>query len=96
MFTGVGGSSYVYLYSQFGCGGSNFTCDPTRKMGADDTSAAGFEEWWVRSIVGGSGGGPQGQSAVPEPTTLVLFGTGLLVAARKFRRPTLKLRKSKN
>jgi hypothetical protein len=84
LFT-VGGNPYVYLYSQFGCGGLNTNCNTTKnnKYTSDDSSNAGFEEWWVRSIISQSTPPPP---AVPEPTTLVLLGTGLIVASRSIRK----------
>src|SRR5581483_7081489 len=68
-------NQYVYLYSQFGCVPDNKgNCG----NGANQkyASGAGFEEWWVLS--------PNVQhSAVPEPASLLLLGSGLLAIRRR-------------
>lgn len=90
--SGQGTNPYVYLYSQFGCGGVNKNCNnSSNNYSSDDISQAGFEEWWVRSVISGGGGGSGQSSAVPEPTTLILLGTGLLIVARRYRAPSAKL-----
>jgi len=68
-------NTYTYLYSQFGC---------TVCSGGHGSSAwtmyqsqAGFEEWWVPTSTSGS--------SVPEPTTVVLVGTGIVAAWRRRR-----------
>ena len=52
-----------------------------------DNTDAGFEESaMLRRDVEGGGGGPIDVTPVPEPGSMMLMGTGLLFAARKFRR----------
>ena len=86
------GGSFVYLYSEFGIfekkktAAKNevpCTAGPTPCGGPqDDTS--GFEEWGVGAptgIIRGGGGGPSGGPTVPEPASIVLFGSSLVVVA---------------
>jgi hypothetical protein len=65
------GGPYVYLYSKFGAGTFGGST-----FGAND----GFEEWALRDVT------TPPPPPVPEPGTMVLLGTGLLAAARGFRR----------
>jgi len=70
LFTGY---NYVYLFSQFG----DLTGNDPKKY----ESQAGFEEWFTKSSIPG----PNIQ-AVPEPTSLLLLGSGLAAAAFRRRR----------
>jgi hypothetical protein len=75
-FAGVAQTDFVYLYSMFGSGGINPANLPPGNYGNSD----GFEEW----SLGRSNAGPP--PTIPEPTSLVLLGTGLAgvaFAARK-------------
>ena len=74
-------NQYVYLYSEFGCG-NNVVKSATSCGSQKYQSNAGFEEWWVP----GSNTTFGTPTAVPEPATLLLAGTGLLFCARRYRR----------
>jgi len=75
-------NQYVYLYSEFGCGGT-FTASLSCGNGNNTKyqSQAGFEEWWVPGSTTTTG-----TAAVPEPGTLLLFGSGLMAIAQRYRR----------
>lgn len=90
------GGSFVYLYSEFGIFEKKkqaakdeipCTAGPTPCLGPqDDTS--GFEEWAVGAPTGviRGGGGPSGGPEVPEPSSIILFGSCLLGLAAWGRR----------
>jgi hypothetical protein len=71
------GNQYVYLFSQFGC----TTCSGGNGGNAwtKYQSQAGFEEWWVKGSV-------NTQTTVPEPGTLMLFGTAIAAAYARRRK----------
>src|SRR4029450_2070797 len=74
-------NQYVYLYSEFGCGGT-FTASLDCGSGSTKkyASQAGFEEWWV------PGSTTTTQSpAVPEPGSLMVLGTGVLLVGERCR-----------
>ena len=77
LFTNAGftNSSYVYLFSQFG---------DKYNVSYKYESQAGFEEWFTHDLSGGSSTGPL--TPVPEPASLLLVGTGLGFAARRWRK----------
>jgi len=74
-------SQFLYLYSKFGIPNNN-----------ND----GFEEWTLfctptspddpDCVGGGSDGGTDSETPVPEPGSLILLGSGLVLAANRFRR----------
>lgn len=53
------------------------------QFGSNWSADGGFEEWWVNSPLA-----PQGGGSVPEPTGLLLLGSGLLLAGKRIRRAT--------
>ena len=69
LFAGTLPTDYVYFYSLFG---------------NSHPSDAGFEEWAMLRNTNTSGG-PVNGAPVPEPGSMLLLGSGLLLAARKLR-----------
>ena len=69
---GVPQDTYLYLWSEFGVP----TNDPNTTYGNND----GYEEWAVRLA--------PPPTVIPEPTSLILLGSGLLLLARIRRRKT--------
>ena len=90
------GGSFVYLYSEFGIFEKrkaaakdeiHCTAGPTACLGPQDDTA-GFEEWGVGAPTGIVRGG--GGSSVPEPATIVLFGSALLGLAIWLRKQLVR------
>jgi len=73
---GVDLTQYVYLYSLFGSNSTNFT-KATFPGGFGNND--GFEEWAVREVT-------TTPPTIPEPATILLFGTGLTALARVARK----------
>jgi hypothetical protein len=75
------GDMFAYINSALFTG-PNQNVTLYSQFGVNFASGAGFEEWWVREGQAG------GQPPIPEPTTLLLVGSGLagLAAGRGRRR----------
>jgi len=79
----LSGNNYITLYSQFGCAVRN---NQNACNGADSkkfASEAGFEEWWALTPLTVTT-----HSAVPEPTSMLLLGTGVAALVSRRRRRT--------
>ena len=74
------GDMVVYIPNSLFVGGSFVYL--YSQFGSNFSSADGFEEWWVdKSKLDTSTSG----SGAPEPSLLLLFGAGLVMAARRLR-----------
>ena len=79
---GTVGDMVAYIpNSLFANPGSNPYVYLYSKFGTNFSSDGSFEEWWVNSPLA-----PPPSAPVPEPTGLLLLGSGLVVAARNLQK----------
>ena len=85
-FAGVAATDYLYLFTQFGIANgpvNGRTVAPGDVLGSTND---GFEEWAVKTCSPNCGVYIDPHSSVPEPSSLLLLGAGVLGLAAAVRR----------